>query len=1228
MQLTAYRAMLLRNLKHGQTSKILLAMKLTIVFMTLFFLNVGARGVSQTVTISGKNMSLEKVFSEIKKQAGYIIFYDYDLIQQTSPVTLKVKNETVENVLARAFKDQGLTWVIRDRTIAVRKVSPPAVMPPAAMEVLIPPINIKGRILGESGEPIEGATITIKGSRKATASDAGGYFELKGVDENAVIVVTGVNILPYEMEVKGKDNLAIVVKKKVQEDEAITVMSTGYQKIPLERTTGAFTYISAADLDKTNSFNLKDRLEGMVPGMYFEPNYDEDQSPTGERSRSIVIRGVGTFGNNNPLIVVDGAPFYSDVIDPWTLINPADVENITVLKDAAAASIWGSQAANGVIVITTKKGTAQRGAPVLTASLDYLIQPVPDLMNIPWASSKEAVDIYKWMILDHDWFDRLLDPNISKGYELPEVMQVLLDMKNGIITPGTGNQHLADLSQIDVRKEFKNLFFRKMESNKKINLAFQTGNNVHQVRTSLTGVFNDQYAVGNSDYQVMANMTDEYTPKKWLKFSFGTNVFMSTVSRNGVSVNDLSYIPQMSRILDDEGNYLPMIQNGSNDPYYSAPYWNRADTVAKYSLPYDWDWNLKRDVDNSDKTVKTTNMRLFTNVAITPFKGLVVDLYYQYQKDHVLLREYYNENTWYVRNLVNNNARPDGTYPVPPGGMLYQNDKSGNSHNGRIQLSYSKTSGDHAVRALAGMEVRQNYYDQIPYGFYGYDPQSLTNMMTLDFKDPIEDKMSGVAGYWNNIPSAPTQYYGVYLYGAKDRFVSNYGNIGYTFKNRYDLTGSIRLDRTNLYGQSSTYTNLPQWSAGLGWKISDERFFNVKFVDLLRMRLSYGFNGNIDKTASPYIIGYPWTDPVTLLPYSAVQSAPNPGLTWERTGTYNIGFDFALFNSRLSGGLEIYSKRAEDVLAQIAVNGTYGYQNNRATLNTGNITNNGLEFYVNAGIIEKGPVTWQTRFNYGTNRNRAFNITQVNKTIGAYTTLAFYYHLPDEPVDYVAAATWEGYDEAGLDRFNYQGKVYSVTDIPNYSALNAGDLFQVVGQRSPKHYGQWANTISYKGFDLNISLLYKFGHVFVADYPAAGMANSYLSYSRLFTFLPELMVNRWQSPDDAATASMYSLNNKITISSQQTLLDYVSRYNTRNVMNAGNVRLQSLSLAYRIPQKYTGPFKNTRLQFEARNLGPLFVVNKAGIDPDFPPYSSSVYGALQYVVRNRPQYSASLRFGF
>src|SRR5690606_8400995 len=131
-----------------------------------------------------------------------------------------------------------------------------------------------------------------------------------------------------------------------------------------------YTHISAQDLEKSNSFNLKDRIEGMVPGMFFETQYDEDQNPNSDRSKSIVIRGMGTFGNVNPLIVVDNAPFYTGAVDPWTLINPADVESITVLKDAAAASIWGAQAANGVIVITTKSGGVKRGQPMMNVSMD------------------------------------------------------------------------------------------------------------------------------------------------------------------------------------------------------------------------------------------------------------------------------------------------------------------------------------------------------------------------------------------------------------------------------------------------------------------------------------------------------------------------------------------------------------------------------------------------------------------------------------------------------------------------------------------------------------------------------------------------------------------------------------------------------------------------------------------------------------------------------------------
>lgn len=1204
-------------------------MKLTFILLTAAFLHVDAKTVAQTVTFSAKNEKLENVFAEIKKQTGFVFFYSSQDINISRPVTITLNNVPVEDALKRVMVDQPLTYIIKSNTVFVKAKQFSSSSLHQTIDPLPPPIEVRGRVVNDKGEPVVRATITEKGKKNSVLTNENGEFVLSNVDPKATLTISHVNIEPYEVRVEGRNILLVSVKTRVVSlDDVVIKANTGYYQVPLERVTGAFTHITAAELDKSNSFNLKDRLESLVPGMYFEPQFDEDQSPTEERSRSIVIRGVGTFSNNNPLIVIDGSPFYTDIIDPWSIINPNDVESITVLKDAAAASIWGSQAANGVIVITTKKGSTRPGQPMLNVSMDYLVQPVPDLFKVPWASSRESVDMYKWMILDKPWFDQLLDPVFADRYELPEVMDVLIRMKRGTLSQAEGNQRLSELSAIDVRHEFRDLFFRKMESNKKLNLTFQSGTQLNNVRTSFTGIFNNQYSKGNSDFQVQANILDEYSPKTWLKFSFGSNIFMSNQERNGASVNDISFIPQMSRILDDNGNYLPMIQNSSEDTYYDIPTWRRRDTAAKYGLPYNWDWNLKQDIDNRDKRTQITNIRLLSNVRITPFTGFDIDLYYQYQKDHVLFKEIYNENTWYVRNMVNNNARPNGTYPIPPGGMLYERQTNGYSHNGRFQLGYTKSFGDHAIRAIAGTELRQNYYDQHGYGYYGYDAQALTNITSLDFLNTITPKMNGdVAGFGNmTIPAAPTQRFGIILGGNDDRFVSTYANAGYTFRNKYDLTGSIRRDKTNLYGQASTLSNLPQWSVGAGWKISDENFFAIDFINTLKMRVSYGFNGNIDKSASPYIIGTPWIDPITGLPYAAVQQAPNPGLTWERTGTYNLGLDFAILNNRLYGNLEIYSKRATNVLVQTEVNGTYGFQNNRATVNTGNINNTGVEFLLNGRIIDNGEFRWHSRFNYGTNRNRASNFKQVNRSIGAYTNLAFYYHLPDQPVDYVAAFEWAGYDSLGYDKFMYQGKALSIRDVANYNLLDPNDMFTIVGQRSPKHFGQWANTFSYKGFDLHLSIQYKFGHVFVADYPASSMSNTYFTSTRLFTFLPELMVDRWQSPADGNDASMYSLENKLT-GTQVTLLDYVARYSTRNVLNAGSIRMQSIGLSYSIPSKITGPLRNARIQLEARNLGPLFVMNDRGIDPDFPPYSSSVYGALQYVVRNRPQYSASLRFG-
>lgn len=1192
-------------------------MKIMFFLMWVFILPLSAivRGQNATVNLSLSQVTVEEVIGRLEKMLDKDFFFEKRKMDTKRLIDVKWENAELDEIVKQIF-GVHYSYALIDNMIVITP----------QLQTLKNEKIIQGIVRNSKGEFIPGVAVIIQGTTLGVATDNQGFFKFTVPKmEETILVFSFVGMEKKVIKWQGEETLEVVMQETVQEMDE--VMVTGYQTLPKERVTGAFTFIGSKQLEKIGNFNLKDKIEGLIPGLYFEPNFDEDQNPTEDKSRSIVIRGVSTFGDNNPLIVIDGFPV-SNVSDPWASVNPDDVESITVLKDAAAASIWGAQAANGVIVITTKKG--EGGITRFDCSVDFMVQPVPDLSKIPWASSKEAVDIYKWMILEKDYLDDLLDDKVYKRYDLPEVIRVLADMKRGSLPATGGNARLEELSRTDVRNEFKKLFFRKMETATKVNLSLQSGTKLNTFRASLTTLINNRYTQGDSRFDILFNMNDQYSPKAWLKFNFGTNLSYSNRKNNGVAVNELKYIPQMSRIMGDKGEYLPMVWQRDYDGYYAAPTGNRQDSVGKYDLPYDWYWNLKREKDNLDNSDKDMNLRLNARLNLLPLEGLNLELSYQYQYINNHHREYYNEDSWTVRNSVNNFAQPDGTYPIPTGGMLYETKRFGYAHNVRAQFIFDRTFQKHAVRLMGGIELRKDYYDQIPYGYYGYDPQALSYNTSINFQDPVPSQMSGIYNSWNaNIPVIPGQSW-VDIQGRDDRYLSYYGNAGYTYDGKYDVTGSIRLDKTNLYGQGDSYRNLPQWSVGLGWNLAEESFlrFLREKVDYLKFRFSYGWNGNIDKSASPYIYGYQNTDPVTQLPYAAVQTAPNPTLTWEKTKTYNLGLDFAAWSNRLNGSLNVYVKNTEDVLTDMAVNGTYGFYNNRATLNAGDIHNKGVEFDLSALVVDRG-VKWRTMLNYSTNQNVAKNITLISNTLSAYTNMAFYYHKPDRPVSYIAAIRSAGYDADGMPQFYYGNEVMSVADVKNYNTLDPAQLFEFVGQRDPKHWGSWTNSITYKGLELSFRFLYKFGHKFIGDYPANNLASTYLSPSTFFTFLPELMVHRWKSPADANSARMYSLENKLS-SNQATFLNTVARYNTDNVYNAGSVRLQNISLSYQLPEPVLSTLKlnSVRIAFEARNLGAIIKMNKAGIDPDNPPYSSSQYGALMYVVRNRPEYSLSLRIGF
>lgn len=1217
----------MQKLTVNRSFKCLLAMKFTIILLTVACLQVSARSGAQTINYEAKNVALVKVFSALEKQTGYAFFYNDADMKKASSVTVSLKEAPLLQALEQILKGQPLDFSITGKTIVISQKN-------AGNKILVGKRNqpapvlsaladIGGQVTNEKGEPVEGVTVTVKGTKKATSTDERGNYVLQDVPENAILVFSGVSIETKEVAISGRTIISVNVQTRITLNEEV-IVNTGYYKLPKERATGSFSHVTEKQLAAITGLSIKDKLEGLVPGLLFEPNYNSDQDPTTDRSSGIVVRGRSTLGDNAPLIVVDGFPVISsDGVDPWSTINPDDVESVTVLKDAAAASIWGAQAANGVIVITTKNGSTGKGSAI-SLNMEYFTKPTPDLYQIPFASSKDAVDIYKYLFNETTYFNSLTSTLNRNKYDFPEVIDILVQRKANLITEAVANQRLDALSKLDVRDEFTDLFFRP-ESTKKVTLSLSNFSKFNTIRASIMALEADEFNIGNSNKQVIANINNRFSPVKWFSASFGVNISFNNKKNNGVDIRDLQYIPQMSRILDSAGNYTKMVKQ-NDDFYYDVSSKTRQGLVDRYSLPYDWDWNLKREVDNKDISEKRNDIRMNGALNFKPIKGLSIDLSYQYQNNNSLYSNYMNPESWYVRNAVLENYRSaTGAFPVPVGGMLYERRSTFTSHDARLQMSYNKTVGDHSISVLTGSEIRSDYRESIPYGYYGYDPQSLTQITALNYRDEINPKLHGKTEFRGTIPPIPTlPPTSISIGGRNDRFLSYYANMGYTYKKRYDVTGSIRLDQTNLYGRSASYRELPQWSVGGGYTISNEAFFKIEPINYLRFRLAYGWNGHIDKSASPYIVATPWIDPVNQSQYAAVLSTPNPALTWEKTANLNFGMDFALFSNRLKGLVEVYNKKTTDVLADFAVNPTYGFYYDEATLNQGNLSNKGVEFELSALIIDK-KIKWQSSINYANNKNRVINVTSTGSNMATRTGLSQFYPVPGQPIDYIAVAQFAGYNNDGLLQVIYKGSPKSILDVP-YIGADLDDLFKFSGQRSPKHTGSWINNISYGNFELSARLLYSFGHKFLNDAPPRSTLYNAQRFSNFFTFLPQLMVDRWQSPADNETASMYGLGYRVANYNATIANDYLAEYNTNNLLNAGNIRLQSISLAYKIPSKVMGSMvKNATLQVQARNLGPIFLVNKEGVDPLFPKYSSSLYGAFYNTIRDRPEYSVSLK---
>lgn len=363
--------------------KFLLIMRITTLLLIATIMQVSAAGFAQKITLKENRISLKNVLKQIKSQTGYDFVYDSKVINDHESVKLDLRNVELEEALKKIFKPLNLKYLIKNKIIFIEKATPTLI---DRIISSFSAIDVRGRVLDEQGNPLAGASVAVKGTTKAVITGANGEFLLKNVDESAILVISYIGLESQEIAIKGNTNPIVILKESAAQLALVDVVSTGYQSLPKERATGSFSQIDNKTFNRQVSTDVISRLKGIAPSLYFDERL-------GNGTMNISIRGQSTiFGSAKPLVVVDNFPFDGNLNN----LNPNDVENITILKDAAAASIWGVRAGNGVIVITTKKGRFNQPLKIDFNS-NITVGPKPDLFYQPSMNPTDFIDVEKML---------------------------------------------------------------------------------------------------------------------------------------------------------------------------------------------------------------------------------------------------------------------------------------------------------------------------------------------------------------------------------------------------------------------------------------------------------------------------------------------------------------------------------------------------------------------------------------------------------------------------------------------------------------------------------------------------------------------------------------------------------------------------------------------------------------------------------------------------------------
>lgn len=1071
-------------------------------------------------------------------------------------------------------------------------LSTPAIYAEAGVNAVATPdsgttINatVTGTVIDEEGEPLAGATIMIKGTQTGTITDLDGKFSIHAQGDKLILAVSYVGMLPVEIALD-PNNIRRPIEIIMASNANVMneVLVTGFQTIKRDNVTGAFQQVSAKDLDDRSVSTLTASLEGKVAGMVI--NGDDIQ-----------IRGTGTLAaNTTPLIVVDGLPIEGTLND----VNPYEVANVFVLKDAAATAIYGARASNGVIVITTKQATSEKVDVEFNADFTVFNKPNYDDLNLVDAAGLIALEEnnFKWMMNESTYAAPLLNEQWSLRGTLWNPLNRLM-MKNhlGEVSDAAYSAQTSAWKNNSYSNDWEDAMSRN-RFEQRYNLAVRTRSKVMSNNIAINWTGDNTYQKGAYNNKLSLRYLGDVKPVKWFGTTLGLQVDNQRTKGKLNSIGQSAYNGGFNGQFD--------LTNRTSFPEYLS-FYNPDGTPARLQAYVDLNepslsttsLGLKDEgfvpVDEiglNTSNYRSTYTRGYVHLNFYPIDGLTLTGKFQYEdltgkRTNTAVGESYA-----VRHMYNLFTE-DGKHKLADGGIYDETNITDTSYTFRFQATYDKTIKElHAINAVAGYEYRYQKANAKSFTYVGYDEKTLTHFTSItNFNDLLNAKTTDLGSLYNANNVYMATYYGNF-WETEHKYLSYYATANYTFDRRYTVSGSFRIDEADLFGADKKFTRRPLWSAGAGWNMHNEAFLSdVTWISQLKPRLSYGVTGNINSNYSSYLTASIYTNSLIGSPRAILDTPPNDQLRWEKTKSFDLGIDFSFFNYRLNGSIDYYNKQGSDILSLVDLDPTTGWSS--LNMNNAGTRNRGFELQLSGVILEATrpqQVGISAAFNLAFNNNKVTKIQHISTT--GWAAIQSNDYKKGYPVHslysykYGGVTTDQGYQD--INWINKDGEL-SYLDLSS-SAFTPDDVV-FSGNIDPKWSGSFTPTVTYQNFTLSAMAAFYLGHYMRANYNKW----SYSTGSSYGNTAPAAYLDYWNASPEQQM-NMIGNGYMMQYCSMQPGHVYFA---DQNVDHADYLKLRNIVLTYSFPAKMIRKIglSNLKLRAQMNNVA-TWARNKEGVDPE------------------------------